>query len=355
MLPPKYLTQSSQSQAQLPTTLLLQSSSTLGTGKASTNKERLEKLEDKETRRAIEHHAGKRKRNGDKFDVLHADDDADDDGEGMEIVIQEKMKDETARESVVVESGPAGYITHPAVSVSSAMGSGLQRGGPMAQALQEEGSDSLFDSSDSAYDSKEDEVGESESEGQDSDDTEGDNKEPSEEATPPPKKHLGFKDWALKQLSVAKGYMQTPDTQNIQTNKSIPSAPSTKKRKTDHTSRPAEMRGPLGEDLELPSTSLTEHLQHSERSKAIIVARPRDVDEARLLLPIVTEEQPIMEAILLNHVVIICGETGSGKTTQVPQFLYEAGFGNPAGGTSSFYHLSRDTSRFIIILQITLA
>jgi ATP-dependent RNA helicase DHX37/DHR1 len=104
------------------------------------------------------------------------------------------------------------------------------------------------------------------------------------------------------------------------------------------------MRGPLGEDLELPSTSLTEHLQHSERSKAIIVTRPRDVDEARLLLPIVTEEQPIMEAILLNHVVIICGETGSGKTTQVPQFLYEAGFGNPAGGTSSFYHLSRDTS-----------
>ncbi|EKM79367.1 hypothetical protein AGABI1DRAFT_74345 [Agaricus bisporus var. burnettii JB137-S8] len=49
------------------------------------------------------------------------------------------------------------------------------------------------------------------------------------------------------------------------------------------------------------------------------------------MLPVVTEEQPIMEAIMLNPVVIICGETGSGKTTQVPQFLHEAGFGNSDG------------------------
>lgn len=33
-----------------------------------------------------------------------------------------------------------------------------------------------------------------------------------------------------------------------------------------------------------------------------------------------------------NDVVIICGETGSGKTTQVPQFLYEAGYGNVGSG-----------------------
>lgn len=33
-----------------------------------------------------------------------------------------------------------------------------------------------------------------------------------------------------------------------------------------------------------------------------------------------------MEAINEHPVVIICGETGSGKTTQVPQFLYEAGY-----------------------------
>lgn len=50
------------------------------------------------------------------------------------------------------------------------------------------------------------------------------------------------------------------------------------------------------------------------------------VQEARLKLPILAEEQVVMEAINENPIVIICGETGSGKTTQVPQFLYEAGY-----------------------------
>jgi hypothetical protein len=38
-----------------------------------------------------------------------------------------------------------------------------------------------------------------------------------------------------------------------------------------------------------------------------------------------------MEAIHANPVVIVCGETGSGKTTQVPQFLYEGGFTRGGG------------------------
>lgn len=50
------------------------------------------------------------------------------------------------------------------------------------------------------------------------------------------------------------------------------------------------------------------------------------IKEIRSKLPIITEEQIIMETIYENDIVIICGETGSGKTTQVPQFLYEAGY-----------------------------
>ncbi|XP_011079618.1 ATP-dependent RNA helicase DEAH13 [Sesamum indicum] len=58
------------------------------------------------------------------------------------------------------------------------------------------------------------------------------------------------------------------------------------------------------------------------------VSRPEDVEKQRMGLPIVMMEQEIMEAINENISVIICGETGCGKTTQVPQFLYEAGFGS---------------------------
>ncbi len=38
-----------------------------------------------------------------------------------------------------------------------------------------------------------------------------------------------------------------------------------------------------------------------------------------------------MEAIHDHPVVVLCGETGSGKTTQVPQFLYEAGYTEKGG------------------------
>ncbi|XP_039096850.1 probable ATP-dependent RNA helicase DHX37 isoform X1 [Hyaena hyaena] len=58
----------------------------------------------------------------------------------------------------------------------------------------------------------------------------------------------------------------------------------------------------------------------------IPVNRSPEVQEERLKLPILAEEQAIMEAVAEHPIVIVCGETGSGKTTQVPQFLYEAGY-----------------------------
>ena len=150
----------------------------------------------------------------------------------------------------------------------------------------------------------------------------------------------------MKQLSAAKGYVAPPpgetNSSEPPASEDTPAPPVPKKRKMEHTDGPREMRGPLGEDLHLPQTSFAQHLQesakqasagsHGKTRKVVSITRPPEVEEARLLLPIVAEEQPIMEAILLNSVVIICGETGSGKTTQVPQFLYEAGFGSPGSG-----------------------
>ena len=62
------------------------------------------------------------------------------------------------------------------------------------------------------------------------------------------------------------------------------------------------------------------------------MVRSDDIQNVRLALPAIAEEHVIVEAVRLNPVVVICGETGSGKTTQVPQFLYEAGFGAAGGG-----------------------
>eukprot|EP00730_Choanoeca_flexa_P002913 TRINITY_DN11227_c0_g1_i1.p1 TRINITY_DN11227_c0_g1~~TRINITY_DN11227_c0_g1_i1.p1 ORF type:complete len:1025 (+),score=270.17 TRINITY_DN11227_c0_g1_i1:211-3075(+) len=62
------------------------------------------------------------------------------------------------------------------------------------------------------------------------------------------------------------------------------------------------------------------------KTNAVVVNRRADIEEARAQLPVVREEYRVLEAIQEHDVVIVCGETGSGKTTQLPQFLYEAGY-----------------------------
>jgi ATP-dependent RNA helicase DHX37/DHR1 len=64
-------------------------------------------------------------------------------------------------------------------------------------------------------------------------------------------------------------------------------------------------------------------------ARIITVTRPAGMEEARRGLPVLGMEQEIMEAVAGADVVLLCGETGSGKTTQVPQFLLEAGYGAP--------------------------
>jgi len=60
------------------------------------------------------------------------------------------------------------------------------------------------------------------------------------------------------------------------------------------------------------------------RKVVVPISRPEDVVKGRENLPIVMMEQEIVEAISENDVLIVCGETGCGKTTQVPQVSQSA-------------------------------
>ncbi|KAH9002667.1 pre-mRNA splicing factor [Lactarius hatsudake] len=59
-------------------------------------------------------------------------------------------------------------------------------------------------------------------------------------------------------------------------------------------------------------------------------ARAKSIDETRKSLPIYQFREELLQAIHEHQVLIVVAETGSGKTTQLPQYLHEAGY--TAGG-----------------------
>ncbi|KIY65918.1 putative pre-mRNA splicing factor [Cylindrobasidium torrendii FP15055 ss-10] len=54
--------------------------------------------------------------------------------------------------------------------------------------------------------------------------------------------------------------------------------------------------------------------------------RAQSIEETRKSLPIYTYRDQLIEAVAEHQVVIVVAETGSGKTTQLPQYLHEAGY-----------------------------
>ncbi|KAI1406537.1 P-loop containing nucleoside triphosphate hydrolase protein [Hypoxylon fuscum] len=124
-----------------------------------------------------------------------------------------------------------------------------------------------------------------------------------------------FKAWAHEQRNTALGY------EPVDGNNSILNIPVPK----NFQPRPLE-QDPLPQEL-LPTKNT------GRKAYSVPVQRNPEIQDARLKLPVVAEEQKIMEAIHNNNVVVICGATGSGKTTQVPQFLFEAGYGSPNSPT----------------------
>lgn len=91
-------------------------------------------------------------------------------------------------------------------------------------------------------------------------------------------------------------------------------------------------RAGISDDGDAPTSTAYTGLHHEVFrgcSFVVPVNRTDEINTSREGLPIVQEEHEIVDAINTNPVTVICGATGCGKTTQVPQFLYEAGYGDP--------------------------
>jgi len=74
----------------------------------------------------------------------------------------------------------------------------------------------------------------------------------------------------------------------------------------------------------------TSHLSLEERALEQKIkaeeTRIKSMEEVRKSLPVYQYREQLLEAIRQHQVLIVVGETGSGKTTQLPQYLFEDGY-----------------------------
>ena len=77
--------------------------------------------------------------------------------------------------------------------------------------------------------------------------------------------------------------------------------------------------GDFGKGMNREAREMQQRLSAAE-------AKAKTVEETRKSLPIYQFRDQIIQAVRDHQVLIIVGETGSGKTTQLPQYLHEAGF-----------------------------
>lgn len=81
----------------------------------------------------------------------------------------------------------------------------------------------------------------------------------------------------------------------------------------------ATMKGGLGKMETQEERLAAQQLLAAER-------KAKTIEEKRKTLPVYEYRQIFLDAVKEHQVMVVVGETGSGKTTQLPQYLYEAGW-----------------------------
>ncbi|XP_059657706.1 pre-mRNA-splicing factor ATP-dependent RNA helicase DEAH7-like isoform X2 [Cornus florida] len=83
----------------------------------------------------------------------------------------------------------------------------------------------------------------------------------------------------------------------------------------------------VGEDGEVDFKEDAKFAQHMKKGEAVSdFAKSKTLAQQRQYLPIYSVRDELLQVVRENQVVVVVGETGSGKTTQLTQYLHEDGY-----------------------------
>ncbi|GMN49209.1 hypothetical protein TIFTF001_018375 [Ficus carica] len=83
----------------------------------------------------------------------------------------------------------------------------------------------------------------------------------------------------------------------------------------------------VGEDGEIDFKEEAKFAQHLKKGEAVSdFAKTKTISQQRQYLPIYSVRDELLQVVRENQVIVVVGETGSGKTTQLTQYLLEDGY-----------------------------